>query len=174
MCPWVGSHAPSCGRQLWGLPSRIECPSPQGVLHPRVYGTTASPLWLELQGPRCLAGDSLLGCVPAPLSSVASMAPGDFCHGHRCSLAGLGPVALDYRSCHWPGGLAGLPQCVRPWGCRQLRPVPLLPSVHVCVRCPGPLAACSPVRADKAQSSSDEGDGAGDPFDLYVSYQSSC
>ena len=51
MCPWVGSHAPSCGRQLWGLPSRMEYLSPQGVLLPRVYGTTASPLWLELRGP---------------------------------------------------------------------------------------------------------------------------
>ena len=51
MCPWVGSHAPSCGRQLWGLPSRMEYLSPHGVLLPRVYGTTASPLWLELRGP---------------------------------------------------------------------------------------------------------------------------
>ena len=50
MCPWVGSHAPSFGRQLWGLPSRVEFPSPQGVLLPLVYGTTASPLWLELRG----------------------------------------------------------------------------------------------------------------------------
>ena len=65
MCPWVGSHAPSCGRQLWGLPSRIEYLSPQGVLLPRVYGTTASPLWLESQGPGCLAGNPLLDCVPA-------------------------------------------------------------------------------------------------------------
>ena len=51
MCPWVRSHAPSCGRQLWGLPGRMEYLSPQGVLLPRVYGTTASPLWFELRGP---------------------------------------------------------------------------------------------------------------------------
>ena len=51
MCPWVGSHAPSCRRQLWGLPSRMEYLSPQGVLLPRVYGTTASLLWLGLRGP---------------------------------------------------------------------------------------------------------------------------
>ena len=50
MCPWVGPHAPSFGRQLWGLPSRVEYLSPQGVLLPLVYGTTASPLWLDLQG----------------------------------------------------------------------------------------------------------------------------
>ena len=51
MCLWVGSHAPSCERQLWGLPSRVEYLSLQGVLLPRVYGTIASPLWLDLRGP---------------------------------------------------------------------------------------------------------------------------
>ena len=50
MCPWVGPHAPSFGRQLWGLPSRVEYLSPQGVSRPLVYGTTASLLWNELQG----------------------------------------------------------------------------------------------------------------------------
>ena len=50
MCPWVGPHAPSFGRQLPGLPSCVEYLSPQGVLLPLVYGTTASPLWLELRG----------------------------------------------------------------------------------------------------------------------------
>ena len=51
MCPWVGSHGPSCGRQYWRLPSCMEYLWPQGGLLPRVYGTTASPLWLELRGP---------------------------------------------------------------------------------------------------------------------------
>ena len=92
------------------------------------------------------------------------MAPGDVCHGPRCSVAGLGPVALEYRSCHWPGGSAGSPQCVRPMGC-WFFPVPRPP--YVCavswaawllftgvparfvvlrVRCPGPLGCRSPVR----------------------------
>ena len=91
------------------------------------------------------------------------MAPGDVCHGPRCSLAGLGPAALEYRSCHWPGGSAGSPVCVRPMGC-WLFPVPRPP--YVCavswasrllftgvparcvvlrVRCPGPPGSCSPV-----------------------------
>ena len=91
------------------------------------------------------------------------MAPGDVCHGPRCSLAGLGPVALEYRSCHWPGGSAGSPQCVRPMG-YWFFPVPRPP--YVCavswaawllftgvparfavlrLRCPGPLGSCSPV-----------------------------
>ena len=50
MCPWVGPYALSFGRQLLGLPSRVEYLSTQGVLLPLVYGTTASLLWLELRG----------------------------------------------------------------------------------------------------------------------------
>ena len=91
------------------------------------------------------------------------MAPGDVCHGPRCSLAGLGPAALEYRSCHWPGGSAGSPQCVRPMGC-WFFPVPRPPymcavswatwllftgvparCVVLRVRCPGPPGSCSPV-----------------------------
>ena len=49
MCPWVGSHAPSCWQQLLGLPSRVEYLSPQGVLLPPVYGTIASSVWLKLR-----------------------------------------------------------------------------------------------------------------------------
>ena len=81
MCPWVRPHAPSFGRQLWGLPSCVEYLSPQGVLLPGVYSTTASPLWLKLRRPAALAGKPLLDCVPAYLSPVASMTPGDVCHG---------------------------------------------------------------------------------------------
>ena len=51
MCRWVASHGPSCGRQLWGPPSRAEYLSPQGILLPQVYRTIASPLWVELRGP---------------------------------------------------------------------------------------------------------------------------
>ena len=114
-------------------------------------------------------GAAPLGRRPPPglctgcLSPVASMAPGDVCHGPRCSLAGLGPAALEYRSCHWPGGSAGSPHCVRPFGC-WFFPVPRPP--YVCavslafrlvftgvparcvvlgVRCPGPPSSCSPV-----------------------------
>ena len=91
------------------------------------------------------------------------MAPVDVCHGPRCSLDGLGPVALEYRSCHWPSGSAESPRCVRPMG-YWFFPVPRPP--YVCavswaawllftgvparfavlrLRCPGPLGSCSPV-----------------------------
>ena len=102
---------------------------------------------VPVAGPCCLAGDPLLVCVPARLSSFASMGPVDVCHGSRCSLAVLGPAALEFRSCQGPSCSAGLLQCVRPWGCRLWCPVPLLPSVHVRVRCPGPRGACSLVSA---------------------------
>ena len=92
------------------------------------------------------------------------MAPGDVCHGPWCSLAALGPVALEYRPYCWPGGSAGSPQCVQPMGC-WFFPVPRPPYVCavcrgtwllftsvpawfvvLCLRCPGPLGSCSPVR----------------------------
>ena len=44
------AQCPSFGRQLWGLPSRVEYLSPQGVLLPLVYSMSASPLSLELRG----------------------------------------------------------------------------------------------------------------------------
>ena len=50
MCRWVKPHAPSSGRQLGWPPSRVEYLSSQRILLPRVNGTTASPLWLELRG----------------------------------------------------------------------------------------------------------------------------
>ena len=72
-------------------------------------------------------------------------------------------MALEYRSCQWPGGSAGSPQCVRPMG-YWFFPVPRPP--YVCavswaawllftgvparfavlrLRCSGPLGSCSPV-----------------------------
>ena len=100
----------------------------------------------QVAGPRCLAGDPLLGCAAARWSLVVAMALGHIWHGPRCSPAGLGQVALESRSCPWPGGLAASPRCVQPWGCGLLRRVPPPRSVRVRVRCPGPLGACSPVR----------------------------
>ena len=89
---------PPAGGSSGGLPSRVEYVSPHGVLLPRVYGTIASPLW-----PRCLAGDPLLGCVPARVSPVDALALGDVCHGPRCSPAGgLGvPLVLLARRVGW-------------------------------------------------------------------------
>ena len=144
MCPRVGPHVPSFEWQLCGLPSRVEYLSPQGVLLPLVYGTTASPLWPELRG--------LSAWQATPSWTVYRMA----CHRllpwlwvtfamvPGACLAVLGPAASGYRPCCWPAGSAGLSPCVRPMGC-WLFPVPRPPFVCTRVRCPGPPGSRSPV-----------------------------
>ena len=94
------------------LPSRVEYLSPQGVLLPRVYDTTASDAVARVAGPRCSVDDPFPNCVPARLSLVASMAPDDVCNVPGCRLAGFGPAALGYRPCCWVGWLAWSPECV--------------------------------------------------------------
>ena len=71
MCPWVGSHAPSFGRQLWGLPSHMGYLSPQGVLLPRVDGTSPHPCGLS-------RGASLLRRLPPPGLCTGSPVTGCF------------------------------------------------------------------------------------------------
>ena len=128
---------------LWA--AALGAAQPYGV-SPTTRGIAAASLRYDrltlvnrVAGPLYLAGDPLLDCLPGRLSTVASMAPGDVCHGPRCSLAGLGPASLGYRPCCFPGGFAGLPQCVRAMGC-WLFPVPRPPFVCTCVRRPGPPA----------------------------------
>ena len=144
MCPWVGPHAPSFGRKALGAaqPCGVSLTT-RGIDAASVQYDRLT-LVARVAGPLCLAGDPLLDCLPASLSSVASMAPGDVCHGPRCSLAGLGPTALGYCPCCWPGESAGSPQCTRPMGCRFL-PVPRPPYLCTCVLCPGPLGSCSAI-----------------------------
>ena len=141
MCPWVGPHAPSFGRQLWGLPSRVEYLSPQGVLLPLVYGTTASPLWFEL--PRHSAWQA------TPSWTVYRLA----CHRLLPWLPvtfAMIPDAAWPGSDQWPWSTApapgpvgqlGRPGVSNPWGVGSflslVRPL--------CARCPGPLGSCSPV-----------------------------
>ena len=70
MCPWVGSHAPSCERQLWGLPSRMEYLSPQGVLlrestvrQPHTSGlSSGAPLLCRQPPPGLCAGTPVISC----------------------------------------------------------------------------------------------------------------
>ena len=140
MCPWVGPHAPSFGRHLWGLPSRVEYLSPQGVLLPLVYGTTASPLWLELQGRSAQATHSL---------TVYRLA----CHRllpWLWVMFAMVPDAAWPGSDQWPWSTApatgpvgrlGCPSVSDPWGVGSF----LSLGRPTCVRCRGPLGSCSPV-----------------------------
>ena len=141
MCPWVGPHAPSFGRQLWGLPSRVEYLSPQGVLLPLVYGTTASPLWLELRGHSAWQA--------TPSWTVYRLA----CHRLLSWLRvtfGMVPDAAWSGSDQWPWSTApatgpvgrlGRPSVSDRWGVGSF----LSLGRPTCVRCPGPLGSCSPV-----------------------------
>ena len=141
MCPWVGPHAPSFGRQHWGLPSRVEYLSPQGVSLPLVYGTSASPLWFELRGRSAWQG--------TPSWTVYRLA----CHRLHPWLRVTFAMVPDAA---WPGsdqqpwstapatgpvGRLGRPSVSDPWGVGSF----LSPGRPTCVRCPGPPGSCSPV-----------------------------
>ena len=141
MCPWVGPHAPSFGRQLWGRPSRVLYLSPQGVLLPLVYGTTASPLWLQLRGHSAwqatpswtvyrLACHQLLPWLRVTFAMVPDAAwPGSDQRPWSTAPA-TGPVGWLVR-----------PSASHPWGFGSF----LSLTRPTCVQCPGPLGSCSPV-----------------------------
>ena len=141
MCPWVGPHAPSFGRQLWGLPSRVEYLSPQGVLLPLIYGTTASPLWLELRGHSAWQA--------TPSWTVYRLACHRLLPWLRVTFA-MVPDAAWPGSDQWPWSTApatgplgrlGRPSAPDPWGVGSF----LSLGRPTCVQCPGPLGSCSPV-----------------------------
>ena len=140
MCPRVGSHAPPLLAQLCGLPDRMDYLSPQGVLLLRVYGTIASPLWLELRG---------LSAWQATHSwTLYRLACHRFLPGLRVTFAMVRDAALpgsDQRP--WgtapaagPVGRLGRPSVADPWGavcCFQSLGRPTC--ARVC-GVPGPLA----------------------------------
>ena len=141
MCPWVGPHAPSFGRQLWGLPSRVKYLSPQGVLLPLVYGATASPLWLELRGHSAWQA--------TPSWTVYRLACHRLLPWLRVTFA-MVPDAAWPGSDQWPWSTApatgpvgrlGRPSASDPWNVGSF----LSLGCPMCVQCPGPLGSCSPV-----------------------------
>ena len=141
MCPRVGPHAPSFGRQLWGLPSPVEYLSPQGVLLPLVYGTTASPLWLELRGHSAWQA--------TPSLTVYRLACHRLLPRLRVTFA-MVPDAAWPDSDQWPWSTApatgrvgrlGRPSASDRWGVGSF----LSLGRPTCVQCPGPLGSCSPV-----------------------------
>ena len=141
MCPWVGPHAPSFGRQLSGLPSYGEYLSPQGVLLPLVYGTTAAPLWLELRGHSVWQATSSW--------TVYRLAYHRSLPWLRLTFA-MVPDAAWPGSDQWPWSTApapgqlgrpGRPSVSNPWDVGSF----LSLGRPTCARCPGPLGSCSPV-----------------------------
>ena len=165
MCPWVGPHVPSSWRQLWGLPSSVEYLSPEEVLLPPVYGTTASPLWLELRGLSAwqstpswtvhrLACHQLLPWLRVTFVMVLDAA-------RPAPTSGLGvPPLLPARWVGWvvpvcpthgvlavscPSASLLVHVCAVSWDTWLLFTGVPARCVVLRVRCPGPLGSCSPV-----------------------------
>ena len=139
MPPPVGGSSLGCAA-VWSIPHhRGYCSRKSTVRPPHPCGSSCGAPLLGRRPPLGLcAGTPVISCFHGSGRRLpwSLMQPGQ-----------LGPAALEYRSCHWPAGPAGSPQCVRPPGCRPRCPVPLLPLVHVRLRCIGPHGACSPVCA---------------------------
>ena len=119
----------------------MEYLSPQGVLLPLVYGTTASPLWLELRGRSAWQA--------TPSWTVYRLA----CHRLHPWLRVTFAMVPDAA---WPGsdqqpwstapatgpvGRLGRPSVSDPWGVGSF----LSPGRPTCVRRLGPPGSCSPV-----------------------------
>ena len=108
--------SPLLGGSSEGLPSRVECLSPQEVNAPATYGTTASPLRLKMRGPAAWqATPSLavyrLAChrlLPG-LGATFALVPSAARPGFEQRPWGIAPVA-------GPVGWLGRPSVSDPWG----------------------------------------------------------
>ena len=119
----------------------MEYLSPRGVLLPLVYGTTASPLWLELRGHSAwqvtlswtvyrLACHRLLPWLRVTFAMVLDAAWPGSDQWLWSTAPATGPV-----------GRLGRPSASDPWGIGSF----LSLGCPTCVQRPGPLGPCSPV-----------------------------
>ena len=120
---------PPLGGSSGGLLSRVEYLSPQGVLLPLVYGTTTSPLWLELRNHSAWQ--------VTPSWTVYRLACHRLLPWLRVTFA-MVPDAAWPGSDQWPWSTA---PATGPWGIGSF----LSLGCPTCVQCPGPLGSCSPV-----------------------------
>ena len=136
--------------------------SPQGVLLPLVYGTTASPLWLELRGHSAwqvtpswtvyrLACHRLLPWLRVTFAMVPDAAWPGSDQWPWSTAPATGPVGgLGCPSASDPWGMGSFLSlapyvCAVPWAAGLLfTGVPARFAV-VRLRCPGPAGSCSPV-----------------------------
>ena len=141
MYPWVGPHAPFFERQLFGLPSRVEYLSPQGVLLPLVYGTTASPLWLELRGHSAWQGNPSWTVYRLTCHRLLPWLWVTFAMVPDAAWPGSDQWPWSTAPATGPVGWLGRPSASDPWGVGSF----LSLGRPTCVECPGPLGSCSPV-----------------------------
>ena len=119
----------------------MEYLSPQGVLLPLVYGTNASPLWLELRGRSAWQATPSwtvyrLAChrLHPWLRVTFAMVPDAAWRGSDQQPWSTAPAT-------GPVGRLGRPSVSDPWGVGSF----LSPGRPTCVRRPGPPGSCSPV-----------------------------
>ena len=157
---------PLLGGSSWGLPSRVEYLSPQAVLLPLVYGTIASPLWLELWGLAAwqatpswtvyrLACHRLLPWLRVTFALVPDAVPPASDHGLGVPplllaqwvgwVAPLRPTQGVWFVVARPSAALGAHACAVSWATWLLFIGVSARCVALHVRCPGPLASCSLV-----------------------------
>ena len=141
MCPWVGPHAPSFGRQLCRLPSRVEYLSPQGVLLPLVYGTTASLLWLELRGLSAWQATPSWTVYRLPCQRLLQWLPVTFATVPEAAWPGWDQRPWGTASAAGPVGWLGCPSVPNPWGVGSFLSLGRPTCAHVC----GVLGHSAPV-----------------------------
>ena len=133
---------PPLGGSSGGCPAVWSISHHNGVLLPLVYGTTASPLWLELRGHSAWQA--------TPSWTVYRLACHRLLPWLRVTFA-MVPDAAWSGSDQWPWSTApatgpvgrlGRPSVSDPWGVGSFLPL----GRPMCVQCPGPLGSRSPVR----------------------------
>ena len=141
MCPWVGPHAPSFGRQLWGAAQPCGVSLTTRGIAPACLRYDRLTLWLELRGHSAwqvtpswtvyrLACHRLLPWLRVTFAMVSGAAWPGSDQWPPSTAPATGPV-----------GRLGRPSASDPWGIGSF----LSLGRPTCVQCPGPLGSCSPV-----------------------------
>ena len=132
---------PPLGGSSGWLPSRVEYLSPQGVLLPLVYGTTASPLWLELRGHSAWQVTPSWTVYRLPCHRLLPWLRVTFAMVPNAAWPGSDQQPRSTAPATGPVGRLGGPSASDPWGIGSF----LSLGRPMCVQCPGPLGSYSAV-----------------------------
>ena len=116
MCLWVGSHAPSSGRQLLGAAQPYGVSLTAGVIAPASLRYDRPSPVSRVAGPSWLAGNPLLGCSRARPLPVFAMALRDFSPVPDAAPLGSDQWPWSTAPATGPAGRLGCPSAWAPWG----------------------------------------------------------
>ena len=119
----------------------MEYLSPQGVLLPLVYGTTASPLWIELRGHSAWQATASWTVYRLACHRLLPWLRVTFAMVPHAAWPGSDQWPLSTAPATGPVGRLGRPIASDPWGVGSF----LSLGRPTCVQCPAPLGSCSPV-----------------------------